>query len=68
MRALSNPPFGNYRVWWSLADSKYAGTALFVKKCFKPKSVVFNLDKIGILCFTDFVIAFMALDVLFLYI
>ncbi|CAK8566224.1 unnamed protein product [Lathyrus sativus] len=47
MRALSNPPFGNYRVWWSLADSKYAGTALFVKKCFKPKSVVFNLDKIA---------------------
>ncbi|KAJ1403241.1 Endonuclease/exonuclease/phosphatase [Sesbania bispinosa] len=47
MRALSNPPFGNYHVWWSLADSKYAGTALLVKKCFKPKSVVFNLDKIA---------------------
>ncbi|KAI4336264.1 hypothetical protein L6164_014810 [Bauhinia variegata] len=47
MRALSSPPFGNYRVWWSLADSKYAGTALFVKKCFKPKSVFFNLDKIA---------------------
>lgn len=47
MRALSNPPFGNYHVWWSLAESKYAGTALFVKKCFKPKSVVFNLDKIA---------------------
>ncbi|KAL1363784.1 hypothetical protein HN51_011964 [Arachis hypogaea] len=47
MRALSAPPFGNYRVWWSLADSKYAGTALFVKKCFKPKNVFFNLDKIA---------------------
>ncbi|TKY73598.1 DNA-(apurinic or apyrimidinic site) lyase [Spatholobus suberectus] len=47
MRALSAPPFGNYHVWWSLADSKYAGTALLVKKCFKPKSVVFNLDKIA---------------------
>ncbi|KAF7838217.1 DNA-(apurinic or apyrimidinic site) lyase [Senna tora] len=45
MRALSSPPFGNYRVWWSLADSKYAGTALLVKKCFKPKSVLFNLDR-----------------------
>ncbi|KAK7302193.1 hypothetical protein RJT34_13075 [Clitoria ternatea] len=45
MRALSTPPFGNYHVWWSLTDSKYAGTALMVKKCFKPKSVVFNLDK-----------------------
>ncbi|KAL9314041.1 hypothetical protein ACSQ67_019493 [Phaseolus vulgaris] len=28
-------------------DSKYAGTALLVKKCFKPKSVVFNLDKLA---------------------
>ncbi|KAH7528296.1 hypothetical protein FEM48_Zijuj05G0057500 [Ziziphus jujuba var. spinosa] len=45
MRALSSPPFQNYRVWWSLSDSKYAGTALFVKKCFQPKSVFFNLDK-----------------------
>ncbi|KAK4264465.1 hypothetical protein QN277_025637 [Acacia crassicarpa] len=45
MRALSSPPFGDYRVWWSLADSKYAGTALFVKKCFKPKGVFFNLDR-----------------------
>lgn len=48
MRALSSPPFANYRVWWSLADSKYAGTALFVKKCCQPKKVFFNLDKIGI--------------------
>ncbi|KAM6570181.1 hypothetical protein CsatB_018166 [Cannabis sativa] len=45
MRALSSPPFNNYRVWWSLSDSKYAGTALIVKKCFQPKSVFFNLDK-----------------------
>ncbi|XP_057534602.1 DNA-(apurinic or apyrimidinic site) endonuclease isoform X1 [Amaranthus tricolor] len=44
MRALSSPPFGNYRVWWSLADSKYAGTALLVKKCFKPKKISFSLD------------------------
>ncbi|KAH9776586.1 DNA-(apurinic or apyrimidinic site) endonuclease [Citrus sinensis] len=28
MRALSSPPFKNYQIWWSLADSKYAGTAL----------------------------------------
>ncbi|GMY15018.1 DNA-(apurinic or apyrimidinic site) lyase [Fagus crenata] len=47
MRALSSPPFANYRVWWSLADSKYAGTALFVKKCFQPKKVFFNLDRIA---------------------
>ncbi|KAI6682762.1 hypothetical protein NL676_028675 [Syzygium grande] len=43
MRALSSPPFGNYRVWWSLGDFKYAGTALLVKKCFQPK-VSFLLD------------------------
>ncbi|KAK9995560.1 hypothetical protein SO802_020246 [Lithocarpus litseifolius] len=46
MRALSSPPFANYRVWWSLADSKYAGTALIVKKCFQPKKIFFNLDRI----------------------
>ncbi|WCJ36193.1 DNA-(apurinic or apyrimidinic site) endonuclease [Euphorbia peplus] len=45
MRALSSGPFGNYRVWWSLADSKYAGTALLIKKCFQPKRVSFSLDK-----------------------
>ncbi|XP_042481893.1 DNA-(apurinic or apyrimidinic site) endonuclease [Macadamia integrifolia] len=45
IRALSTPPFGNYRVWWSLADSKYAGTALFVKKCCQPKKVHFSLDR-----------------------
>ncbi|KAI6694243.1 hypothetical protein NL676_021953 [Syzygium grande] len=41
--ALSSPPFGNYRVWWSLGDFKYAGTVLLVKKCFQPK-VSFLLD------------------------
>ncbi|XP_043805958.1 DNA-(apurinic or apyrimidinic site) endonuclease isoform X2 [Manihot esculenta] len=45
MRALSNPPFGNYRVWWSLADSKYAGTALLVKKYYQPVKVSFSLDR-----------------------
>lgn len=44
MRALSSPPFGDYRVWWSLSDSKYAGTALLVKKCFNPKKISFSLD------------------------
>lgn len=48
MRAISSPPFGNYHVWWSLADSKYAGTALFVKKCLEPKKVYFSLDRTGI--------------------
>ncbi|CAK9327186.1 unnamed protein product [Citrullus colocynthis] len=47
MRALSSPPFANYRVWWSLSDSKYAGTALFIKKCSAPKNVFFNLDRIA---------------------
>lgn len=45
MRALSSPPLRNYNVWWSLADSKYAGTALFIKKCFQPKKVSFSLDQ-----------------------
>lgn len=45
MRALSSPPFGNYRVWWSLSDSKYAGTALLVKKCLGPVKVSFSLDR-----------------------
>ncbi|KAH9613819.1 hypothetical protein KSS87_021710 [Heliosperma pusillum] len=44
MRALSSPPFGSYRVWWSLADTKYAGTALLVKKCLKAKKICFSLD------------------------
>ncbi|CAL5375154.1 unnamed protein product [Camellia sinensis] len=45
MRAISSPPFRNYNVWWSLSDSKYAGTALFIKKCFQPKKVSFSLDR-----------------------
>ncbi|XP_038683988.1 DNA-(apurinic or apyrimidinic site) endonuclease [Tripterygium wilfordii] len=45
MHALLSPPFGSYQVWWSLADSKYAGTALLVKKCFQPKKVSFSLDR-----------------------
>lgn len=48
MRALSSPPFGNYHVWWSLADTKYAGTALLVKKCLRPLKVSFSLDGTGI--------------------
>ncbi|XP_039146240.1 DNA-(apurinic or apyrimidinic site) endonuclease [Dioscorea cayenensis subsp. rotundata] len=47
LKALSAPPFGNYRVWWSLSDSKYGGTALFVKKEFQPKKVSFSLDRTG---------------------
>jgi hypothetical protein len=45
LRALSSSPFKDYRVWWSLSDSKYAGTALFVKKKFEPKKVSYNLDR-----------------------
>lgn len=44
-RAISSPPFKSYDVWWSLSDSKYAGTALFVKKCFPPQKVSFSLDR-----------------------
>ncbi|XP_071902057.1 DNA-(apurinic or apyrimidinic site) endonuclease-like isoform X2 [Coffea arabica] len=47
MRALSSPPFRNYAVWWSLSDFKYAGTALLIKKCFKPQKVSFSLDRTG---------------------
>ena len=47
MRAISSPPFRNYNVWWSLSDSKYAGTALFIKKCFQPQKVSFSLDQTG---------------------
>ena len=42
MCALSNPPFANYRVWWTLGDLKYVGTALFVKKFFQPKKGLFQ--------------------------
>jgi len=45
MRALSMPPLSDYAVWWSLADSKYGGTALFVKHCCTPLSVCFSLDQ-----------------------
>ncbi|KAM0823805.1 hypothetical protein ACQ4PT_070624 [Festuca glaucescens] len=45
LRALSSSPFKDYRVWWSLSESKYAGTAVFVKKKFEPKKVSFNLDR-----------------------
>lgn len=44
MRAISNSPLKEYNYWWSLSDTKYAGTALFVKKCFNPK-VSFSLDQ-----------------------
>ena len=61
MCALSSPPSANYCVWWSLADSRYAGTALIVKKCFQPKKIFFNLDRIDISfcnnpCFHFFII------------
>ncbi|MCO5548735.1 hypothetical protein L7F22_002196 [Adiantum nelumboides] len=46
IRALSRPPFGSYKTWWSLADTKYGGTALLVKHCFKPLNVKFSLDEI----------------------
>ncbi|KAF9605027.1 hypothetical protein IFM89_013193 [Coptis chinensis] len=45
MRAISSPPFQNYQVWWSLSDSKYAGTGLLIKKCFRPKKVSFSLNQ-----------------------
>ncbi|XP_020592301.1 DNA-(apurinic or apyrimidinic site) lyase isoform X2 [Phalaenopsis equestris] len=45
MRALSSPPFQNYRVWWSLSDSKYGGTALLIKNQCKPKKVSFSIDR-----------------------
>lgn len=48
MRALSIPPFKNFNVWWSLSDSKYAGTALLIKKCIQPKMVSFSLDGTGL--------------------
>ncbi|KAK3005722.1 hypothetical protein RJ639_016707 [Escallonia herrerae] len=45
IRAISNPPLRNYDVWWSLSESKYAGTALFIKKCCPPKKVSLSLDR-----------------------
>ncbi|EFJ05662.1 hypothetical protein SELMODRAFT_187330 [Selaginella moellendorffii] len=47
MRVLSVSPMADYSVWWSLGENKYAGTALFVKNCFKPVSVAFNIDNKG---------------------
>ena len=47
MRTLSCPPFADYRVWWSLADTKYGGTGLLVKRCYKPLNVRFSFDQIG---------------------
>ncbi|KAK9113545.1 hypothetical protein Syun_020342 [Stephania yunnanensis] len=47
MRALSSPPFRKYNVWWSLSESKYAGTALLVKKRCQPTKVSFSLDRIA---------------------
>eukprot|EP00897_Mesotaenium_endlicherianum_P004483 jgi/Mesen1/4062/ME000213S03085 len=43
-RALSNPPLSEYQAWWSLADSKYGGTALLVKRSCPPQRVSFCLD------------------------
>ncbi|XP_011622431.1 DNA-(apurinic or apyrimidinic site) lyase-like [Amborella trichopoda] len=34
IRAISSPPFRNYRVWLSLANTKYGGTTLFIKKTY----------------------------------
>ncbi|KAJ4775116.1 DNA-(apurinic or apyrimidinic site) lyase [Rhynchospora pubera] len=47
MRALSTVPFKEYRVWWSLSNSKYGGTAMFIKKHLQPKKVSFCLDRTG---------------------
>ncbi|XP_078447100.1 DNAse I-like superfamily protein isoform X2 [Wolffia australiana] len=44
MRALSNTVFKSYRVWWSLSESKYGGTALMLKRQYQPKRVTFSLD------------------------
>ncbi|KAJ7515362.1 hypothetical protein O6H91_22G011400 [Diphasiastrum complanatum] len=43
-RAFSALPLSNYRVWWSLSENKYGGTALLVKKRFNPVSITFSLD------------------------
>ncbi|KAH9318481.1 hypothetical protein KI387_020250, partial [Taxus chinensis] len=47
MRAISGPPFVNYRVWWSLGEAKYAGTALFVKNHFEALKLDFSLDQMS---------------------
>ncbi|CAI5986663.1 unnamed protein product [Closterium sp. NIES-65] len=44
--ALASPPFSLYRVWWSLAPTKYAGTAMLLKRSLLPRllSASFSLD------------------------
>ncbi|CAI5458748.1 unnamed protein product, partial [Closterium sp. Yama58-4] len=44
--ALASPPFSLYRVWWSLAPTKYAGTAVLLKRALLPHllSASFSLD------------------------
>jgi exonuclease III len=41
---LRREPFSQYRVWWSLADWKYAGTALLIKKGLNPVEVKYRVD------------------------
>jgi len=43
-RILRTEPLSQYRVLWSLADWKYAGTAMFIKKHIKPIGVKYRLD------------------------
>jgi exonuclease III len=45
-RALTTAPFSNYRVFWSLADGKYSGTAVLVKKEMEVVSVAYCFDDI----------------------
>ncbi|GAQ85959.1 putative endonuclease/exonuclease/phosphatase family domain containing protein [Klebsormidium nitens] len=45
-RALAAAPFSNYRVFWSLADGKYSGTALLVKKEMEIVGVAYCFDDI----------------------
>ncbi|GJP46694.1 hypothetical protein CLOM_g5948 [Closterium sp. NIES-68] len=44
--ALASAPFSHYRVWWSLAPTKYAGTAMLLKRSLLSSlsSVSFSLD------------------------
>uniref|UniRef100_A0A0D6R9B5 DNA-(apurinic or apyrimidinic site) endonuclease n=1 Tax=Araucaria cunninghamii TaxID=56994 RepID=A0A0D6R9B5_ARACU len=45
LRAISTPPFSNYRFWWSLGEAKYGGVALLLKHHFQPLKVTFSLDQ-----------------------
>ncbi|CAI7877223.1 unnamed protein product, partial [Closterium sp. NIES-54] len=47
--ALASPPFCLYRVWWSLAPTKYASTAMLLKRSLLPHllSASFSLDASG---------------------